>query len=110
MADLFRPSTLSPDYSSRLLKSAPTDFVGLSMSLFENSKFRWRETYFVLFDRLNRPSCADIRAALSDLGDRYEIGESLENDDAQFESFALFSPMDCAAMDILLVEGEDGRE
>jgi hypothetical protein len=77
------------------------------MSLFENNEYRWRETYFVLFERSNRPSCADIRAVLSDLGDRYEIGELAESEGGEFESLTLYSPMDSSAMDILLVEGED---
>ncbi len=38
------------------------------MSLFEDSRFRWRETYFVFCDSKARPTTHDVRKVLSELG------------------------------------------
>lgn len=77
------------------------------MSLFENSQYQYRETYFVLFHRSDRPSVANFEQALKDLGTRYEFDGARTDDDGRFESATLESPYDFAAMDISYMEGED---
>lgn len=42
------------------------------MSLFENDEYRWRETYFVLFEEENRPLAKDVQQALLKLDPRYK--------------------------------------
>lgn len=77
------------------------------MSLFENSQYQYRETFFVLFERKRRPTAAQFTDALADLGNRYEVQNVCANEDGQFESLTLLAPYDNAAMDITYVEGED---
>lgn len=77
------------------------------MSLFENDGYRWRETYFVLFDQQRRPSADDVEKSLKELGDRYELNNVRTDDAGRFESVTLVSPHDFAAMDITYIEGEE---
>lgn len=77
------------------------------MSLFENDHYRWRETYFVLYEVRHRPTADAVRKTLRELGDRYEITEVKANDDGLFESLSLISPYDFAAMDITYIAGEE---
>lgn len=77
------------------------------MSLFENDHYRWRETYFVLFDIHDRPTTEMARAMLDQMGGHYEVSEIVEDEHGFFESMTLLSPDDFAAMDISYVAGED---
>jgi hypothetical protein len=77
------------------------------MSLFENDQYRWRETYFVLFDEKRLPTVADLQRLLTQLGDRFELVEVREDEDQRFESLTLISPQDFAGMDITYDSGED---
>lgn len=79
------------------------------MSLFENDQYRWRETYFVLFTRDQRPAADAVHDALAELGTRYEVSNDRKDADGQFESVTLTSPYDFAAMDISYVEGDEVR-
>lgn len=80
------------------------------MSLFENEQYRWRETYFVLFQAKNRPPADKIRQAFEELGTRLQVSEVHCNAEGQFESLMLLSPDDFSAMDITYVAGEDAAE
>lgn len=77
------------------------------MSLFENDQYRWRETYFVLFDERQRPSTKETRAALEELGTHYRILDIREDAQGRFDSLTVLAPDDFAAMDISYVVGED---
>lgn len=80
------------------------------MSMFEDPRFRWRETYFVQFDAVHRPSLDKLKAAVATLGDRFAL-ENLTGDDAgRFESCTLIAPDDFAAIDISYLEGEEVLE
>lgn len=71
------------------------------MSLFENEKYQYTDTFFVFFRREQLPTAKQIEAALKELGKRYEIEKiSLREDD--FESATVLSPQDFSAMDIVL--------
>ena len=76
------------------------------MSLFEDSNYEYRETYFVLFDQKNLPAAKDLFAAIKGLGSRYQIVESNE-DEGLFESMSVVSQQDFSAMDIAYLEGEE---
>jgi hypothetical protein len=80
------------------------------MSLFEDGHYQWRETYFVLFDRQHRPTAADVKRILHELGPRMEIHELTENDAGMLESMTVLSHADAAGMDITYNEGEDVKE
>jgi hypothetical protein len=80
------------------------------MSLFENDFYRWRETYFVLFEQRNRPQPKQLEQALRELNARYRIEDQRADDDGGFESLTIYSPDDYAAMDITYTGGEEVRE
>ena len=76
------------------------------MSLFEDSRYQYRDTFFVFFQKANRPSLDKIEATLADLGSRYQTLKKSERD-GEFESLTFASPYDFSAMDIVVVEGEE---
>ncbi len=76
------------------------------MSLFGDSKYQYRETYFVLFEKSNQPTPQQIEKSLAELGSRYETVDVRMQGD-QFESMTVRSPHDFSAMDITFVEGEE---
>ncbi len=80
------------------------------MSLFEDANYRWRETYFVLFQQVNRPSVESIRKSLGALGPRLQIRDVREDGQGNAESFTILSPDDFAAMDVSFVVGEEVEE
>jgi hypothetical protein len=80
------------------------------MSLFEDSRYQWRETYFVLFDSKHRPKGADVQRLLAELGPRMEILTITTNDAGLLDSMTVLSHVDAAAMDITFNEGEDVKE
>ena len=77
------------------------------MSLFANENYRWRETYFVLFRRENRPSVDQLKKTLQGLGGGYDVSEIHLTEEGNLEALTLLSPLDFAAMDISYVEGEE---
>ena len=77
------------------------------MSLFENPIYRWRETYFVLFESASRPSVKSIKQALSELETSYQVEEIRADSGGQMESLTLISPSDFAAMDVTFLAGEE---
>jgi hypothetical protein len=80
------------------------------MSLFANPGYRWRETYFVLFRRADRPSVEQLQQALESLGGGYEVTAVHRTEDGNLEAMTVVSPLDFAAMDISYVEGDEVRE
>jgi hypothetical protein len=77
------------------------------MSTFENENYKWRETYFVLFDAGKRPSLAKMTKTLQGLNSRFELSNALADDDGAFESITLRSPQDYSALDISYMAGEE---
>ena len=75
--------------------------------MFEDPRYRWRETYFVQFDPIHRPKADAFKKAIESLGERFQL-ESLSGDDeGRFESCTLLAPDDFAAIDISYIEGEE---
>jgi hypothetical protein len=79
------------------------------VSLFEDSRFVYRDTFFVYFQLSDRPSGEQVQAVLTELGDKYACGE-LRQTDGKFESISVLSPQDYSAMDITFVSGDEVRE
>lgn len=77
------------------------------MSLFENPEYRWRETFFVLFEDGSRPQASTVQAEMKKLGKNFEVSALRANDDGELESVTVFSRDDFAAMDISCVTGEE---
>jgi hypothetical protein len=80
------------------------------MSMFEDEHYRWRETYFVLFDARKRPTREKMEKALSGLSDRYQMANFIADNHGLFESGTVLSPDDFAALDICYVGGDEVKE
>lgn len=79
------------------------------MSLFEDNRFVYRDTFFVYFQHPHRPTADEVAQVLKKLGDKYEFS-SLKSTDGKFESISVHSPQDYSAMDITCIIGEEVRE
>jgi len=80
------------------------------MSMFEDEHYRWRETYFVLFDVKKRPTEEKMQKVLSGLSDRYQMANFVADERGFFESGTVLSPDDFAALDICYVGGDEVKE
>jgi hypothetical protein len=80
------------------------------MSTFERDEFKWRETYFVMFDSAKRPTLKTVERVLRDLSDRFELSNNRADEDGRFESITVMSPDDYAALDISYESGEEVLE
>ncbi|HEY2883221.1 MAG TPA: hypothetical protein VGJ15_12325 [Pirellulales bacterium] len=80
------------------------------MSTFENQEYKWRETYFVLFDSARRPRIEQVKRKLALLNPRFEIADGEADENGRIDSLSLRSPQDYAAMDISYVSGEEVSE
>lgn len=80
------------------------------MSLFADSRYQWRETYFVLFERQHRPKADEVKRALLELGPRLEVTQLHANDDGYLEAMTVLSHADSSGMDVSFVSGEEVKE
>ena len=80
------------------------------MSMFEDSRYRWRETYFVLFPAKRRPAMKSVTKMLSALNKRFELTNLNADDEGCIDSLTLISPDDFAALDICYTGGAEVLE
>ncbi len=80
------------------------------MSMFEDSRYQWRETYLVLFDSSARPMLRTVKRTLSALDERYTLTNLSADDQGRFDSLTLLSPDDFSALDICYTSGEEVLE
>ena len=80
------------------------------MSTFEDHSYRWRETYFVLFDAHKRPKLQAVAKAVQALNERFELRNLSADEHERIESLTVISPEDYAAMDICFTSGDEVRE
>ncbi len=80
------------------------------MSLFEDSRYQWRETYFVVFPRSRRPDHRSTTELLQRLAGDYEVTNQRLDAQGRIESFTLISTANAAAMDICYLAGPDVTE
>ena len=80
------------------------------MSMFEDSRYRWRETYFVLFSAKKRPTLNSVTKMLSALNKRFELTNLNADDEGNIDSLTLISPDDFAALDICYTAGAEVLE
>jgi hypothetical protein len=80
------------------------------MSTFENNDYKWRETYFVLFDSSRRPTLDQVKRSLANINARFVLSEGEADDKGKFDSITLRSPQDYAAMDISYQHGDEVAE
>lgn len=77
------------------------------MSLFDDERFQWRETYFVLFQNEKRPKLEAVVRLLKGLNPRCSIESSQSDEIGRLEQLTVLSPDDYAAIDISYIYGED---
>jgi hypothetical protein len=77
------------------------------MSMFEDSRYRWRETYFVLFDAKKRPKLTSVTKTLSALNKRFLLTNLSADSQERIDSLTLTSPDDYAALDICYTGGAE---
>ena len=80
------------------------------MSTFEDDRYRWRETYFVLFPASRRPALNTVEKKLAALSKRYSLENLGADDSGNFESLTLISPDDFAALDVCYTDGAEVLE
>ena len=80
------------------------------MSTFENERYRWRETYFVLFPASRRPTLKVVEKRLAALSKRYSLEDVVGDEQGNFESLTLLSPDDFAALDVCYTGGAEVLE
>src|SRR5688572_17994991 len=80
------------------------------MSLFADGRYQWRETYFVLFDRQQRPKGEEVRKALAELAPKVEVLEVQSTEEGLLESMTILAHADAAGMDVTFIEGEEVKE
>lgn len=80
------------------------------MSTFEDDRYRWRETYFVMFFSSKRPDLKTVEKKLASLSKRYVLSNLSADDEGRFESLTLASPDDFAALDVCYTSGVEVLE
>jgi hypothetical protein len=80
------------------------------MSMFDQGDFRWRETYFVLFDSKKRPRAEVVKKLLQELNRRFEFMHAASDEQGRIESLTVLSPADYAAIDISYLDGDEVKE
>ena len=80
------------------------------MSMFENSQYCWRETYFVLFDSSKRPTLEELQRAIVAVNDRFTLTNLRSDEQGRAESLTVLAPDDFAALDISYIEGDEVLE
>lgn len=66
----------------------------------------WRETYFVLLQRNDRPTMAQVEAAITDASSRLQVENLQADDEGMFRSVLIQAPQDNAALEISFEAGE----
>jgi hypothetical protein len=80
------------------------------MSMFEDSHYRWRETYFVMFRSGQRPKLKKVQQVLSVLNPHYQLINVHGDSQGRVESLTVISPDDFAALDICYTDGAEVLE
>ena len=71
-----------------------------------NDDYHWRETYYILFDAVDRPTLTQVEHAVGELSGHIRLQNLTADEDGRFESLMLQSPDDYAALEISYEEGE----
>lgn len=79
------------------------------MSLFDDKRFQYRDTYLIFFAAAARPAVDAVQAAFRVPGSRF-VTSSSRAQGKLLESVSIESPEDNAAMDIAYVEGPEVRQ
>lgn len=72
----------------------------------EGGQLAWRETYFVLLKREQRPTLTQVEGAIADAGRGLQIENLTADEDGLFQSLLVQAPEDNAALEISYEAGE----
>lgn len=76
----------------------------------EQAELAWRETYFILFNREDRPTLTQLEAAIIDANPRLSPENHEADDDGRFCSLFIDAPEDNAALEISYETSEEVNE
>jgi len=76
------------------------------MSTFEDDRYQWRETYFVLFDPAKKPLLHDIRKGLDSVFRSLLVRNALADEQGRIETLSVASTDDFAAIDLVYQCGD----
>ena len=77
------------------------------MTLFDDDRYDWRETYFVYFESAHRPKLPEVRRALQSYASFFNIIDSQSDANGDLVAITIASYEDHAALEILYREGSD---
>src|SRR5262245_12093255 len=69
-------------------------------------QLEWRDTYFILFKRSNRPTVTQVEASISSASRQLRLEHLEADDDGMFESVLVQAPQDNAALEISFETGD----
>jgi hypothetical protein len=69
-------------------------------------QLEWRDTYFILFRKSDRPTLTQVEAAITESSRRLKLENLEADDDGMFESAVVQAPQDNAALEISYETGE----
>ncbi len=76
------------------------------MSTFEDERYQWRETYFVLFDPKDKPLLSEIQSGLGPMFKSLAVRQARADEQGRIESLTVASCDDFAAIDLVYQSGE----
>ncbi|MBT4693008.1 MAG: hypothetical protein HOB73_06670 [Planctomycetaceae bacterium] len=76
------------------------------MSLFDDPNYRWRDTFIVLFNDVQRPTIELALSAIQKIG-KFEVQNSTESEFGHIESITITSNVDLVGLEILYVAGDE---
>ena len=77
------------------------------MTLFDDDRYDWRETYFVYFESSQRPKLSEVRHALKNHAPFFDILDSKADVNEDIVAMTIASYEDHAALEIVYREGND---
>jgi hypothetical protein len=69
-------------------------------------QLEWRDTYFILFQKSERPTLTQVEAAITESSRRLKLENLEADDDGMFESAIVQAPQDNAALEISYETGQ----
>lgn len=76
------------------------------MSLFDDDRYSWRETYFVFFEPAKRPRLRTVRRELDEHAGTFRVLDQQATEEGKLERLVLASYEDHSALEIIYHEGK----
>ena len=90
----------------RLTNLPDFSIIGI-MTLFDDDRYDWRETYFVYFESAHRPKLPEIRRTLQTYAPFFDVLNTKSEPDGRLVAMTIASYEDHAALEIVYREGKD---